>query len=66
MIDNYVNDILMDEQTFIDLICKSMQDSAQEVRRSLGRMPSAVTREQALNQVAFLLNAKQAAQQIGK
>ena len=51
----------MDEQTFIDLICKSMQDSAQEVRRSLGRMPSAVTREQALNQVAFLLNAKQAA-----
>lgn len=66
LIDNYVNDILMDEQTFIDLICKSMQDSAQEVRRSLGRMPSAVTREQALNQVAFLLNAKQAAQQIGK
>jgi len=48
----------MNEQTFIDLICKSMQDSAQEVRRSLGRMPSAVTREQALNQVAFLLNAK--------
>lgn len=56
----------MDEQTFIDLICKSMQDSAQEVRRSLGRMPSAVTREQALNQVAFLLHAKQAARQIGK
>ena len=56
----------MDEQTFIDSICKSMQDSAQEVRRSLGRMPSAVTREQALNQVAFLLNARQAAQQIGK
>ena len=50
----------MDEQTFIDLICQSMQDSAQEVRRSLGRMPSATTREQALNQVAFLLNAKQA------
>ena len=48
----------MNEQTFIDLICRSMQDSAQEVRRSLGRMPSAATREQALNQVAFLLNAK--------
>lgn len=56
----------MDEQTFIDSICKSMQDSTQEVRRSLGRMPSAVTLEQALNQVAFLLHAKQAAQQTGK
>lgn len=54
----------MDEQTFIDLICRSMQDSAQEVRRSLGRMPSAVTREQALNQVAFLLNAKRQSQTV--
>lgn len=54
----------MDEQTFIDLICRSMQDSAQEVRRSLGRMPSAVTREQALNQVAFLLNAKRLSQTV--
>ena len=56
----------MDEQTFIDLICKSMQDSAQQVRRSLGRTPSVATREQALNQVAFLLNAKKAAQVTGK
>ena len=60
----------MEEQTFIDLIYKSMQDSAQQVRRSLGRTPSVATREQALNQalnqVAFLLKAKQAAQVIGK
>lgn len=56
----------MEEQTFIDLIYKSMQDSAQQVRRSLGRTPSVATREQALKQVAFLLKAKQAAQVIGK
>ena len=56
----------MEEQTFIDLIYKSMQDSAQQVRRSLGRTPSVATRGQALNQVAFLLKAKQAAQVIGK
>ena len=35
-----------------------MQDSAQQVRRSLGRTPSVATREQALNQVAFLQKAK--------
>lgn len=56
----------MEEQTFIDLIYKSMQDSALEARLSLGRISCAVTREQALNQVAFLLKAKQAAQVIGK
>ena len=66
LIDNYTNDILYVEQTFIDLIYKSMQDSAQQVRRSLGRTPSVATREQALNQVAFLLKAKQAAQVTGK
>ena len=52
----------MEEQTFINLICQSMQDSAREVRLSSGRTSCAVTREQALNQVAFLLQAKQAAQ----
>ena len=56
----------MEEQTFIDLIYKSMQDSAQQVRRSLGRTPSVATREQALNKVAFLQKAKKAAQVIGK
>ena len=56
----------MEEQILIDLINKSMQASALQIRRSLGRMPYAATREQALNQVAFLLKAKQAAQVIGK
>ena len=55
----------MDEQTFIDLINKSMQASALQIRRSLGRMPYAATREQALNQVLMLQQAK-AAQQTGK
>ena len=49
----------MEEQTFIDLIYKSMQDSAQQVRRSLGRTPSVATREQALNQVQMLQRAKE-------
>ena len=56
----------MEEQILIDSINKSMQDSALEARLSLGRISCAVTREQALNQVAFLLKAKQAAQVIGK
>ena len=56
----------MEEQILIDLINKSMQDSALEARLSLGRTSSVATREQALNQVAFLLKAKQAAQAAGK
>ena len=56
----------MEEQILIDSINKSMQASALQIRRSLGRMPYAATREQALNQVAFLLKAKQAAQVTGK
>ena len=56
----------MEEQILIDLINKSMQASALQIRRSLGRMPYVATREQALNQVAFLLKAKQTAQVIGK
>ena len=56
----------MEEQILIDLINKSMQASALQIRRSLGRMPYVISREKALNQVAFLLNAKQAAQQTGK
>ena len=55
----------MEEQILIDLINKCMQASALQIRRSLGRTPCAVTREQALNQVAFLQNAKQAAQATG-
>jgi len=55
----------MEEQILIDLINKSMQASALQIRRSLGRMPYAATREQALNQVQMLQRAKEA-QQIGK
>ena len=56
----------MDEQTLIDLIYQSMEESARQVRRSLGRTSYATTREQALNQVEMLQQAKQAAQQTGK
>ena len=49
----------MEEQTFINLICKSMQDSALQLRRSLGRTPYATTRGEALTQVAMLQHAKE-------
>ena len=55
----------MEEQILLDLINKSMQDSALQVRRSLGRMSYAATREEALSQVAMLQKAKEA-WQIGK
>ena len=55
----------MEEQILINLINQSMRDSALQVRRSLGRMPYAATREEALNQVAMLQKAKEA-WQIGK
>jgi hypothetical protein len=45
---------------FLDLIYQSMQDSAQQVRRSLGRPSSRATRQQALQQVAMLKAAKEA------
>ena len=54
----------MEEQILIDSIYQSMQDSARQVRRSLGRTSFATTREEALNQVEMLQQAKQAAQQI--
>ena len=59
LIDNYTNDILHGRTNL-------MQASALQIRRSLGRTPYVATREQALNQVAFLLKAKQAAQATGK
>jgi hypothetical protein len=49
----------MEEQILIDLINKSMRASALQIRRSLGRMPYAATREQALNQVQMLQRAKE-------
>ena len=56
----------MEEQILIDSIYQSMQDSARQVRRSLGRTSYATTREQALKQVEMLEQAKQTAQQIGE
>ena len=55
----------MENLTLHNLIRKSMQDSAVQVRCSLGRTSYATTREQALQQVAMLLNAKNS-HQIGK
>ena len=50
----------MGQKIFLDLIYQSMQDSAQQVRRSLGRPSSRATRQQALQQVAMLKAAKEA------
>ena len=55
----------MGQKIFLDLIYQSMQDSAREVRLSLGRPSSHATRQQALQQVAMLKAAKEA-QQTGK
>ena len=44
----------MGQKIFIDSIYQSMQDSAQQVRLSLGRPSSRATRQQALQQVAML------------
>ena len=55
----------MGKKEFLDAIYQSMQDSAREVRLSLGRPSSHATRQQALQQVAMLKAAKEA-QQTGK
>ena len=55
----------MGQKIFLDSIYQSMQDSARQVRLSLGRPSSRVTRQQALQQVAMLKAAKEA-QQTGK
>ncbi len=55
----------MGSQTFIDTINRSMQDSAKQVRLSLGRPSSQATREQAVRQVEMLKKAKEN-HQIGK
>ena len=56
----------MGEKIFLDSIYQSMQDSAREARLSLGRPSSHATRQQALEQVAMLKAAKEAAQPIGR
>ena len=52
----------MDEQRFIELINKSMQESAERIERTLGRKPYTVSREHAIKQVEFLQKAKEAAE----
>jgi len=48
----------MEEQELIEAINRSMQESAQE-QLAMGRKPQSATREAAIKQVEFLLNAKQ-------
>jgi len=48
----------MGQKIFLDSIYQSMQDSARQVRLSLGRPSSHATRQQALQQVAMLKAAK--------
>ena len=55
----------MGEKEFLEAIYKSMQESAREIRRSLGRPSSHATRQQALKQVAMLKAAKEAQQNRG-
>ena len=52
----------MDTQTFLATLYQSMQDSARLARLSLGRPSSRATRQQALEQVAFLQRAREAQQ----
>ena len=52
----------MGRKIFLDLIYQSMQDSARQVRISLGRPSSRATRQQALQQVAMLQAANEALQ----
>ena len=51
----------MGQETFLNLINQSMQESARLVRSSLGRSPYVTTREKALEQVAMLQAAKERA-----
>ena len=53
----------MGQKNFLDSIYQSMQDSARQVRLSLGRPSSHATRQQALQQVAMLKEAKETWQQ---
>lgn len=48
----------MDKQTFLDLINKSIQDSARQARLLLGRPSSRATLQEALQQVAKLEAAR--------
>ena len=54
----------MDQQTFLDLINTSIQDSARQARLLLGRPSSRATLQEALQQVA-MLEAARMSQQLG-
>ena len=47
-----------EEKSLVKRIYQSMQDSAREIRLSLGRPTSHATREEALQQVEMLQNVK--------
>lgn len=55
---SFIHKTYTEEQALLDLLCQSMQDSAREIRLSLGRPTSHATREEALQQVEMLQNAK--------
>ncbi|WP_155950149.1 hypothetical protein [Prevotella sp. P6B4] len=48
----------MEEKVLLDLIYKSIQESAREIQQALGRPPSSATREEAIKQFAMLKAAK--------
>ena len=50
----------MEEQVFLDLLYKSIQESVRHIKRTLGRRPSSATREEALKKIAMLKAAKEA------
>ena len=56
----------MDQQTFLNLINRSIQDSARQIQLSLGRPPSHATLQEALQQVAMLKAAKEFQQKVEK
>ena len=56
----------MAQETFLNLISQSMQESARLVRSSLGRSSYATTREKALAQVQMLMEAKEQSQATGE
>lgn len=49
----------MEQETFLNLINRSMQESARLERTLLGRSSYAISREKALRQVTMLESAKQ-------
>lgn len=55
----------MDQQTFLELINKSIQDSARQARLLLGRPSSRATLQEALHQMA-MLEAARMSQTAGK